>query len=128
LAGPSHGDRGAATALGDLTQTRAVRESISAKSSAVSSQPIASTFCSTCCGVMAPAMTLATGGLAISFAPGRRRGRARAKGKGVHMGRRPKLTQEQRREARARLEEGEPVADIARSYNVNRMTIARLRP
>jgi DNA invertase Pin-like site-specific DNA recombinase len=55
-------------------------------------------------------------------------GRARAKAKGIHMGRPPKLTQEQRREAIARRDGGEPVADIARSYNVNRMTITRLRP
>jgi DNA invertase Pin-like site-specific DNA recombinase len=55
-------------------------------------------------------------------------GRARAEARGVHMGRPPKLTQEQRREARARLDAGETPADIARSYNVNRMTITRLRP
>jgi DNA invertase Pin-like site-specific DNA recombinase len=54
-------------------------------------------------------------------------GRARAKAKGTHMGRPPKLTQEQRREAIARRDAGEPVADIARSYAVNRMTITRLK-
>lgn len=56
-------------------------------------------------------------------------GRARAKARGMHMGRPPKLTQEQRQEAiRRRDVDREPVADIARSYNVNRMTIARLKP
>ena len=55
-------------------------------------------------------------------------GRARAKAKGKHLGRPSKLTAEQRREAHARREAGEPVADIARSYNVNRMTITRLKP
>lgn len=55
-------------------------------------------------------------------------GRARAKAKGKHLGRPSKLTVEQRQEALARKEVGEPLAEIARSYNVNRMTIARLRP
>jgi DNA invertase Pin-like site-specific DNA recombinase len=53
-------------------------------------------------------------------------GRARATARGQHMGRPPKLTTEQRREAIARLEAGEAVSEIARSYNVNRMTITRL--
>lgn len=55
-------------------------------------------------------------------------GRARAKVKGKHLGRPSKLTVEQRQEALARKESGEPLAEIARSYNVNRMTISRLKP
>jgi len=55
-------------------------------------------------------------------------GRTRAKARGVHMGRPPKLTRDQRHEAITRRDAGEPVAEIARSYNVNRMTITRLTP
>lgn len=55
-------------------------------------------------------------------------GRARAKARGKHMGRPQKLTREQRQEALARRDAGEPVAEIARSYNVNRMTITRMKP
>ena len=54
-------------------------------------------------------------------------GRQRAKARGVVMGRRPKLTPHQRREAIARREEGEVLTDIARSYNVSHSTISRLR-
>jgi DNA invertase Pin-like site-specific DNA recombinase len=54
-------------------------------------------------------------------------GRAGAKLRGKHMGRLLKLTAEQRREALARYEGGEAPAEIARSYNVGRMTITRLR-
>ena len=54
-------------------------------------------------------------------------GRARAKARGTHMGRPSKLTPEQRREALARREAGEAPAEIARSYNVGRMTITRLK-
>ncbi len=54
--------------------------------------------------------------------------KARAKARGVHLGRPLKLTQDQRKEAvRRRDIDGEPVADIARSYDVNRMTITRLK-
>jgi DNA invertase Pin-like site-specific DNA recombinase len=53
-------------------------------------------------------------------------GRARATARGQHMGRPPKLTPEQKREALERRESGEAPAEIARSYNVNRMTITRL--
>jgi DNA invertase Pin-like site-specific DNA recombinase len=53
-------------------------------------------------------------------------GRARATARGQHMGRPPKLTPEQKREALERREAGEAPAEIARSYNVNRMTITRL--
>jgi DNA invertase Pin-like site-specific DNA recombinase len=54
-------------------------------------------------------------------------GRARAKEQGVKLGRKPKLTDHQRREAIARRETGEEtLADIGRSYNVSGWTIARL--
>ena len=53
-------------------------------------------------------------------------GRERAKERGVVMGRRPKLTTHQRREAIARQEAGEILVDIARSYNVSHSTISRL--
>jgi DNA invertase Pin-like site-specific DNA recombinase len=55
-------------------------------------------------------------------------GRARAKAKGVKFGRPPKLTAHQRQEAIQRLAAGEPMVDIARSYNVSHPTISRLRP
>lgn len=51
-------------------------------------------------------------------------GRARSTKK---MGRPPKLTPEQRVEARERIANGEPYSDIARSYEVSHMTITRLR-
>lgn len=54
-------------------------------------------------------------------------GRMRAKARGAHMGRPPKLTPTQRQEAVTRLSEGEPIADVARSYNVSSPTISRLR-
>ena len=53
-------------------------------------------------------------------------GRERAKARGVVMGRKPKLTVHQRREAIARREAGEVLTDIARSYNVSHSTISRL--
>ncbi|WP_224497019.1 recombinase family protein [Bradyrhizobium septentrionale] len=53
-------------------------------------------------------------------------GRAKATARGQHMGRPPKLSPEQKREALERREAGEAPAEIARSYNVNRMTITRL--
>lgn len=53
-------------------------------------------------------------------------GRQRAKARGVVMGRKPKLTSHQRREAIARREAGEVLTDIARSYNVSHSTISRL--
>jgi DNA invertase Pin-like site-specific DNA recombinase len=52
--------------------------------------------------------------------------RARAKARGVKMGRKPKLTPHQRREALARREAVEATRDIARSYNVAHTTIPRL--
>lgn len=54
-------------------------------------------------------------------------GRQRAKSRGVRMGRRPKLTAHQRREALARRDAGESIVDIARSYAVAHSTISRLR-
>jgi DNA invertase Pin-like site-specific DNA recombinase len=53
-------------------------------------------------------------------------GRARAKAEGVHMGRPPKLTPHQRREAIARRDSGEALMDIARTYGVSHTTIGRL--
>lgn len=54
-------------------------------------------------------------------------GRARANARGVRMGRKPKLTPHQRREALARRGAGEPLSEIARSYAVHHSTISRLR-
>ncbi len=53
-------------------------------------------------------------------------GRERAKARGVKMGRKPKLTAHQRQEAIKRRDRGEPLRDIARSYNVSHPTISRL--
>jgi DNA invertase Pin-like site-specific DNA recombinase len=54
------------------------------------------------------------------------RGRADAKAKGVKFGRKPKLTEHQRREVLARSAQGETQRSIARSYNVDQSTISRL--
>jgi len=54
-------------------------------------------------------------------------GRDRAKARGVKLGRKPKLTEHQKREAiKRRDRDGEPVREIARSYNVSHSTISRL--
>ena len=53
-------------------------------------------------------------------------GRTRAKAQGVHMGRPPKLSPHQRREAIARRDAGEALTDIARTYGVSHTTIMRL--
>src|SRR3954467_71626 len=53
-------------------------------------------------------------------------GRERAKARGVILGRKPKLSIHQRREALARREAGEVLTDIARTYNVSHSTISRL--
>src|SRR5499425_1178115 len=54
-------------------------------------------------------------------------GRERAKARGVKLGRKPKLTEHQKREAiRRRDIDGETVREIARSYNVHNSTISRL--
>ncbi|MFC7478169.1 recombinase family protein [Dankookia sp. GCM10030260] len=55
-------------------------------------------------------------------------GRARAVVRGQRMGRPPKLTPHQRREAVKRRDKGETLAEIGRSYNVSGATISRLRP
>lgn len=52
-------------------------------------------------------------------------GRARAKLRGQHMGRPPKMTAAQKREARQRRKDGESVADLARSYGVSPAAIYR---
>ena len=53
-------------------------------------------------------------------------GRSRAKGRGQHMGRPPKLTPQQRQEARQRRAEGATLSELARSYAVSESTISRL--
>ena len=53
-------------------------------------------------------------------------GRKLAKARGVKMGRKPKLTAHQQREALQRRAAGEPTREIARSYNVSHSTISRL--
>jgi DNA invertase Pin-like site-specific DNA recombinase len=53
-------------------------------------------------------------------------GRARAVARGQKMGRPFKLTDHQKHEAIKRREQGETLADIARSYNVSPATISRL--
>ena len=54
-------------------------------------------------------------------------GRARAVARGQRMGRPPKLTPHQKREAiKRRDEDEESLADIGRSYNVSAATISRL--
>jgi len=53
-------------------------------------------------------------------------GRKLAKARGVKMGRKPKLTAHQQREALQRRDAGEPLREIARSYNVSHSTISRL--
>ncbi|MGX5805322.1 recombinase family protein [Bradyrhizobium sp. Arg314] len=54
-------------------------------------------------------------------------GRARAMAKGVKFGRKPKLSDQQRREAMAQLAAGEPMGEVAHRYNVSNSTISRLR-
>jgi ABC-type tungstate transport system substrate-binding protein len=52
---------------------------------------------------------------------------SRAKARGVKLGRKPKLTEHQKREALRRRDiHGEPLREIARSYNVSHSTISRL--
>ncbi len=53
-------------------------------------------------------------------------GRARAVARGEKLGRKPKLTPHQRKEAIKRRDNGEPMREIARSYNVSHSTISRL--
>lgn len=54
-------------------------------------------------------------------------GRALAKERGVKFGRKPKLTAHQRQEIIQRIENGELIREIARSYNVSHSTISRIR-
>jgi len=53
-------------------------------------------------------------------------GRSRAKARGQHMGRPPKLTPQQQKEARRRRAEGATLKELAKSYNVGPTTISRL--
>jgi DNA invertase Pin-like site-specific DNA recombinase len=53
-------------------------------------------------------------------------GRARAQARGVRFGRKPKLSAFQVQEALARRQAGEPLTEIARSYNCSHSTISRL--
>jgi DNA invertase Pin-like site-specific DNA recombinase len=53
-------------------------------------------------------------------------GRERAKARGVHMGRPPKLTPHQKKEALRRREDGDTTREIARLFNVSPNTISRL--
>ncbi len=54
-------------------------------------------------------------------------GRKRAIANGVKMGRPPKMTPHQVKEALRRRDAGEPMREIARSYNVSHSTISRIR-
>jgi DNA invertase Pin-like site-specific DNA recombinase len=53
-------------------------------------------------------------------------GRADAKANGVKFGRKPILTPHQQKEARARVEAGEPQRSVARTFSVSQATISRL--
>ena len=53
-------------------------------------------------------------------------GRERAKARGVKLGRKPKLTAYQKREAIKRRDAGDLVREIARTFNVSPSTISRL--
>ncbi len=53
-------------------------------------------------------------------------GRRRAQTRGVKMGRPPELTAHQAKETIKRREAGEPMRDIAKSYNVSHSTISGL--
>ena len=53
-------------------------------------------------------------------------GRARAVARGVKMGRKPKLTPHQAKEAQTRIKSGEGMREIAKTYNVSHSTISRM--
>jgi DNA invertase Pin-like site-specific DNA recombinase len=53
-------------------------------------------------------------------------GRKRAQARGIKFGRKPKLTKHQIAEALQRRNNGEPLTEIGRSYNVSHSTISRL--
>jgi DNA invertase Pin-like site-specific DNA recombinase len=55
-------------------------------------------------------------------------GRERAKARGVRFGRPKKLTAHQRREALDRIAAGEAVAEVARTFGIDRATVYRLKP
>jgi DNA invertase Pin-like site-specific DNA recombinase len=55
-------------------------------------------------------------------------GRECAKARGARFGRLKKLTPHQRRETAERINAGEAVAEIARTFGVDRATVYRLRP
>jgi DNA invertase Pin-like site-specific DNA recombinase len=54
-------------------------------------------------------------------------GRQRARARGIKFGRKPRLTKHQREGALARKRNGEPLTEIAKSYNVSYLTICRLQ-
>ena len=53
-------------------------------------------------------------------------GRSRAKQRGQHMGRPPRLTPQQAVEARQRRADGATLRELAASYSVSKATISRL--
>ncbi len=53
-------------------------------------------------------------------------GRKAARARGVHLGRPRKLNQDQRQEASARLQNGESLVSVARTFDVDPTTIGRL--
>ena len=55
------------------------------------------------------------------------KGRERAKARGVKFGRPAKLSQHQRREAIERLNAGEAITEIARTFGIDRATVYRLQ-
>jgi DNA invertase Pin-like site-specific DNA recombinase len=54
-------------------------------------------------------------------------GRERAKAKGVRFGRPPKMTAHQRWEALHRMDAGESIVDLARTFGVDRATLYRVQ-
>ena len=54
-------------------------------------------------------------------------GRAAARKRGARFGRKPKLTEDQQREARKRLLAGDSARSLARLFNVHHATVSRLR-
>jgi len=54
-------------------------------------------------------------------------GRAAARKRGVHMGRKPKLTAHQRHRADQMMSEGKSLREIAREFNVHHSTISRMK-
>jgi DNA invertase Pin-like site-specific DNA recombinase len=55
-------------------------------------------------------------------------GRERAEARGVRFGRPKKLTAHQQREALDRIAAGEAVAEVARTFGIDRATVYRLKP